>query len=246
MPKGERDSDGSMLLGGAWVVVINDKGGDCCCRLSLMPTSLMIVLDDNNNYVEPTHLMVALAVVTTWCSQIGACRWCPWSLGELLMIPCLWWWCGGALLMWWSPCTWWWLLDSLMMVMVEPCWCGGAHALDDGLGAMIGVDMLCLDDMITWWRWPCLAYLMEMTCIDVMVAWWISAMLRMTWFVDRMAWHTFWRLALACDEVSFTLSSHLPCASPTYSCKPLQDPHTPILNPNTPFLASYSTPSPFL
>ena len=25
---------------------------------------------------------------------------------------------------------------------------GGAHALDDGLGAMIGVDMLCLDDMM--------------------------------------------------------------------------------------------------
>jgi hypothetical protein len=28
-------------------------------------TSLMIVLDDNNSYVEPTHLMVTLAVVTT-------------------------------------------------------------------------------------------------------------------------------------------------------------------------------------
>ena len=27
-------------------------------------TSLMIVLDDNNSYVEPTHLMVTLAVVT--------------------------------------------------------------------------------------------------------------------------------------------------------------------------------------
>ena len=49
MPKGEKDSNGSMLLGGAWVVVLNDKGGDCCCRLSLMPTSLMLVPDDNNS-----------------------------------------------------------------------------------------------------------------------------------------------------------------------------------------------------
>ena len=39
-----------------------------------MPTSLMIVLDDNNSYVEPTHLMVTLAVVTVRCSQIDACR----------------------------------------------------------------------------------------------------------------------------------------------------------------------------
>ena len=29
---------------------------------------------------------------------------------------------------------------------------------------------------------------------------------------------------------------HLPCASPTYSCKPLQDPHTPILNPKHTFI----------
>jgi hypothetical protein len=27
-------------------------------------TSLMFVLDDNNSYVEPTHLMVTLVVVT--------------------------------------------------------------------------------------------------------------------------------------------------------------------------------------
>ena len=197
MPKGERDSDGSMLLGGAWVVVINDKGGDCCFRLSLMPTSLMLVPDDNNSYVEPTHLMVTLAVVTTWCSQIGACRWCSWSLGELMMIPC------PLMLMWWSPCTWWWP------------W---GHA---------GVDMLCLDDMITWWRWPCLAHLMEMTCIDVMVAWWVSTMLRMTRFVDMMVWHTLWRLVLACDEVSFTLSfTYLALALPILAnpCKTLIHP----------------------
>jgi hypothetical protein len=37
----------------------------CCCRLSLMPTILMISLDDNNSYMESTHLMVTLAVVTT-------------------------------------------------------------------------------------------------------------------------------------------------------------------------------------
>ena len=34
----------------------------------------MIILDDNNSYVEPTHLMVTLAVVTVRCSLIDACR----------------------------------------------------------------------------------------------------------------------------------------------------------------------------
>ena len=155
-----------------------------------------------------------------------------------MMIPCLWW-----LLMalshytlWWSPwsswCTWW-LLDPLMMVMVEP-----------------------------WWRWPCLAHLMEMTCIDVMVAWWVSALLRMTWFVDgddMMVWHTWWRWH---DGMTYMMESwfclwwgypqphspfqspHLPCTSPIYPCLPLQNPHT---NPNSyfkHFLIHYSTPTP--
>ena len=136
----------------------------------------MIVLDDNNSYVEPAHSMVTLAVVTTWCSQIDACRWCSWSLGELMMIPCLivdddccwcsycWWlWAStlydgahgpvdvldGCLILWW---WWWWSLagDDLMMP-----W---GHDADDNYGClMMSFDhdgdniMMMMIALVTWY-----------------------------------------------------------------------------------------------
>ena len=77
----------------------------------------MILLDDNNSCVEPTHLMVTLAVVTTWCIQIDACRWWfmePWRADDDVHGALeSWWWSldglidcdvgDGAYLMWWSP-----------------------------------------------------------------------------------------------------------------------------------------------
>ena len=132
-----------------------------------MPTSLMIVLDDNNSYAyspdgDPCsgHNMMQ----PDWC-------WCSWRLGELMMIPCLWWLLmmivdDAAIVDGFEPLhfmvepmvqlmylmvAW-----SLMMVMVEPCWCGGAHTLDDGLGAMLELTCYAL---LTW------CTLMEM-------AWW--------------------------------------------------------------------------
>ena len=74
-------------------------------------------------------------------------------------------WCGGAQMMEMQFGWWWCSFDRALMM---PC-----------------LMMMCLemtlpwshDDLafITWWRWLAL---MEM------VAWWVSAMLRITWFVD--------------------------------------------------------------
>ena len=155
--------------------------------------------------------MVTLAVVTVWCggAQMMEMLWYCLMSSEMPWW-CLVWWCSLEMTLPWSldgddmhwldECLilWWWWWWTLV----------GAHALDDGLGAML--EMTYLDDMMT--------YMME-------IAWWVSAII----------WHD----ALACDEVSYTLSFTYPCASPTYSCNPLQDPHTPILNPNTP---SYTLP----
>lgn len=205
----------------------------------------MIVLDDNNSYVEPTHLMMTLAVVTTWCSQMDALmmidddgfeplHFMVEPMVQLMHLMIAWSFDGGdggALLIWWSPCTWWWPWGH------------------------VEVDMFCL---VTW------CTLMEMTCIDVMVAWWVSAMLRMTWFIDGdgipclddmiemtylalmcwWRWHTLmtW-CALACDEVPYSLT--LTFTSPTlalalsilaYPCKTLTHP----------FLVHHSIPQPFL
>ena len=131
MPKGERDSDGSMLLGGAWVVVINDKGGDCCCSLSLMPTPVWCLT------LMPTTVM---------CSILDGCP------------------CNGHNLMWWSPDD----GDGVWLMMMQLWSCLDDALFDDDA---LGYDLA----LITWWRW---LSLMEM------VAWWVSAMLRMTWFVD--------------------------------------------------------------
>ena len=65
----------------------------------------MFVLDANNSYVEPTHLMVTLAVVTVRCSRIDACRhhghgFDPIGALEIVDDP------DGPmriLMMWWSP-----------------------------------------------------------------------------------------------------------------------------------------------
>ena len=122
-----------------------------------------------------------------------------------------------ALITWWRwHALTWWVLDPLMMVMVDPCW-----------------------SPCTWW-WPW-GHVRD----DIPSCWWyihvFDVMLMSLWALmsfghgdDMMAWHTW-----VCDEVSYTISFTYPCASPTYSCNPLQDPHTPILNPNIP---SYTLP----
>ena len=180
-----------------------------------------------------------------------------------MMIPCLWRWCGGAQMMEMDVLMM--IIDDVVLgdgfeplhFMVEPMvqlmylmiawsfddddggallemtwWCLGvmmldlfddeAHALDDGLGAMLE---LTRHTLMTW------CTLMEMTYLDDMMTY----MMEIAWWVSAIIWHD----ALACDEVSYTLSFTYPCASPTYSCNPLQDPHTSILNPNTP---SYTLP----
>ena len=133
----------------------------------------MFVLDDNNNYVEPTHMMVTLAVVTVWCSQIDACRWCSWSLGDMLMtlmVPCM----VDELIMipWWFDWWWWWRWSFCWWCNLEmPCWflmssqsslmhVVGSHAI-----WFLGAMGLTHDG-------------------GVMVAWWVSAMLMMTWYID--------------------------------------------------------------
>ena len=118
----------------------------------------MIVLNDNNSYVEPTHLMVTLAVVTTWYSQIDACRWCR-GAQMMEMEPV---WCGGAQMWRWS-------------------------LFDDDAAYRCLDDALCLHSL-HWCMWldpmpydtlePWVSLMMEM------VAWWVSDMLMMTWFVD--------------------------------------------------------------
>ena len=104
--------------------------------------------------------------------------------------------------------------------------------------------------LISWWRWhdDVLPWFVDgdammMSCHDRWCRWHI-----LPWYVDVPCWwwhDTFmclmgcWWAYEPCDEVSYTFSFTYPCASPTYSCNPLQDPHTPILNPNTP---SYTLP----
>ena len=120
---------------------------------------------------------------------------------------------------------------------------GGAHGPDDGLDdcLMMMVDP-CWSPCTWWWPWghvrddiPCWwwhdTFMCLMWCWWAYEPWWVSTM-EMTWWHDihdgddMMAWHTW-----ACDEVSYTLSFTYPCASPTYSCNPLQDPHTPLPKP---------------
>ena len=138
----------------------------------------MIVLDDNNSDVEPTHLMVTLTVVTTWYSQIDACRWCSWSLGELMMVP------------WWFDWLWWWRWN--LFDVVEPRWWRWS-LFDDDVAWRCFDDALCLhslhwcmwldpmlyDALGPWWWWHDVDD--DMTYIDVMLwwayePWWVSAM----------------------------------------------------------------------
>ena len=129
---------------------------------------------------------------------------------------------GDDLMMTWGH-------DCLMCLMMEhmhlmmalgPCW--GWHDDDD-------------DSLLTWYIHigDCLMSFghgddMMMSCLGDMIQW---RLLDEFW----PSWHD----ALACDEVPYSLTLTYPCTSPIYSCNLLQDPHTPILNPNTP---SYTLP----
>ena len=122
----------------------------------------MMVLDDNNSYVEPTHLMVTLVVVTTWCSQIDACRWCSWSLGDMLM-------------------SWWWSFDGLIDGDD-----GDGASVDDATWRC-PIDALCLHSLYWCMQLDPMPYDTLEPWVSLMmdlVAWWVSTMLRMTWFVD--------------------------------------------------------------
>ena len=165
MPKGERDSDGSMLLGGARVVVINDKGGDCCYSLSLMPTSLMIVLMTTTvmwnlfDVVEPIWWRWSLVDDDkAWrCSNIALCL-------HALMMP-------YVFIVFIDACGW---IPCHMMP-----WSHGSRSwwrCDDCLMMSFGHDG---DDMhwwwhdtFTWWRWHTLMWCL----MSLLEPWWVSAM----------------------------------------------------------------------
>ena len=134
----------------------------------------MIVLDDNNSYVKPTHLMVTLAVVTVWCSQIDDRRWCSWSLGDMLMTLMVpwwygwwWWWIVEPLYWWWSPWRWWSLVgDAFMMEVWRVAWWVSAMMemtyIDDDM--IHSCEEMTYIDVMLWWAYlsldefrPCLA-----------------------------------------------------------------------------------------
>ena len=128
------------------------------------PMSLMIVDDD-----------------CWWCSYC----WWLWAItlygGAHGPVDVL----DGCLILWW---WWWWSLadvvEPIHLMMALGLWLELTCYVLMTWCTLMEMTLPWSHDLITWWRWPCFAYLMEMTCINVMVAWWVSAMLRMTWFVD--------------------------------------------------------------
>ena len=183
----------------------------CSFDCDLMMPYVFIVFIDACGWI-PCHMM-------PWSH--GSCSWWRWPCLDHMMT--LSWSLDGDDLHWWR-----WLLDEF-----RPCW--GWH------DSLMEMTWWCLA-LIRWWRWH-----------DDVLLWFVDGddmmMSCHDWYVDDIPcwwWHdTFmclmgcWWAYEPCDEVSYTLSFIYPCASPTYSCNPLQDPHTPILNPNTP---SYTLP----
>ena len=205
----------------------------------------MIVLDDNNSYVEPTYLMVTLAVVTTWCNQIGASRWCSWSFGELMMIPCLWWWCGGAQMMEMD--------DAILGDGFEPL-----HFMVEPMVQLIIWWLLDRDDMVVllWWlvqlRWWCtwwwhMVQLVTWWCRwhDLMIALMMALMPWCRWHDDVIVLVTWYihsgegLMSFGHDDIhDVTWCSCLWWGSLTLPkliqpYQPLQSPHTPFLFPST-------------
>ena len=158
MPKGERDLDGSMPLGGAWVVVINDKGGGCCCRLSLMPTP--------DWWLSLMTTTVMWSLLTWWWPL----QWSQYDAARLMLVDMMnWWWShedpndvmepmmlthdddGDRAIL---EMPWWCLLMIQPLEMVEPCW-------------------------MPWWRWyiddDCMGHDDE-PFVEMVMTWYISMM----------------------------------------------------------------------
>ena len=125
MPKGKRDADGSILLGGAWVVVINDKGGDCWYSLSLMPTPVWCLS------LMTTTIMWSLL---TWWWPL---QWSQYDAARSMLVDDV----HGTLEICWWP---WWSLDG----MVDGD--GGLWSLSVDDGAL--GDGGALLEMPSWWR----------------------------------------------------------------------------------------------
>ena len=152
----------------------------------------MIVLDDNNSCVEPTHLMVTLAVVTTWYSQIDACRWCSWSLGELMMVP------------WWFDWLWWWRWS--LFDVVEPRWWRWSVFDDDAAWRCLD-DALCLHSL-HWCMW------LDPMPYDALEPW-VSLMMEVWWLLDEFRpcwwWHDTFMWLMWCFDEPMSLDEFRPC-----------------------------------
>ena len=135
----------------------------------------------------------------------------------------------------------------IVMMEMEPVWCGGAQMME-----MEFVWWWCSLEMPWWCLMSSQSSLMHVVgshaiwCLGamglahdggVMVAWWVSAMLMMTWYIhviDVMLWWAYepwWVLAMP------WLFMRIPY--------PFLNPSSP-LHTSKPFLAPYTTPSPFL
>ena len=154
--------------------------------------------------------------------------WRPWCLLMMMMEIEAYWRCPDDAC-WWCSYRWWLWAIALY---------GGAHGPVDYL-------------MIAWFAWwwsPCIWWRpWGHDGDDMMMPWW-------RWHDDDslacalMTWHIMWWVA--CDEdiliplLNTFIHLTYPCARPIYPCKPLPNPHTPFLNPNTSPNPSLSTTLP--